>query len=89
MNHVHLSVVLFYFKIYFRGTGCGEEERVAGIENLSCFSGRCFGLALLLLLLLRLVRVGPILVCLLAVQEMAAGAAALLREEEEEEEEGE
>jgi hypothetical protein len=54
---------------------------------LSCFSGRCFGLALLLLL--RLVRVGPILVCLLAVQEMAAGAAALLREEEEEEEEGE
>jgi hypothetical protein len=61
---------------------------VAGIENLSCFSGRCFGLALLLVLL-RLVRVGPILVCLLAVQEMAAGAAALLRKEEEEEEEEE
>ncbi len=33
--------------------------------------------------------IGPILVCLLAVQEMAAGAAALLREEEEEEEEEE
>ncbi len=56
---------------------------VARIEILSCFSGRCFGLAPLLL---RLVRVGPILVCLLAVQEMAAGAAALLRKEEEEEE---
>jgi hypothetical protein len=59
---------------------------VEGIETLSCFSGRCFGLALLLL---RLVRVGTILACLLAVQEMAAGAAALLRKEEEAEEEEE
>ncbi len=39
---------------------------VAGIEILSCFSGRCFGLASLLLLL-RLVRVEPTLTCLLAV----------------------
>ncbi len=63
---------------------------VEGIEILSCFSGRRFGLALLLLL--RLVRVEPILASLLAVQEMAAGAAALLRKqggEEEEEEEDE
>jgi hypothetical protein len=81
--------VLFYFILKYISGGRGVVRRsvVAGIENLSCFSGRCFGLALLLLL--RLVRVGPILVCLLAVQEMAAGAAALLREEEEEEEEGE
>ncbi len=50
------------------------------------FWGRCFGLALLLL---RLVRVGPIFACLLAVQEMAAGAAVLLRKEDEEEEEEE
>jgi hypothetical protein len=63
-----------------------RRSLVAGIEILSCFSGRCFGLALRLL---RLVRVGPLLASLLAVEEMAAGAAALLRKQEEDEEEEE